>query len=308
VTRSASDLTASDTARAATRELAVDRLPARGPAIEVVLLEDVSFGEGTVQGARQPHRHDYHELIWTRCGEGQHLIDGEVSVVRPRTMTIIGRGQVHVFERGSGLYGAVLRFGDELLHGERLAGANPAWVLGRRASRTVEAPPADVPRLEAMIEMLAAESRRPADGYSLDLELHLVSVILLLVERWHDASRTGRREADDAEDQLYRRFVDVLERDYARHHDVGHYADALRVPPAALSRALARVTGQGTKELVSDRLMVEAARLLRFTDLTVGEIAFRLGFTDQMYFSRAFRRHFGDAPTAYRDRARGHEG
>ncbi len=306
--RSASDATASDAAKSAApspRELAVDRLPPGGPAIEVVLLSDASFGEGTEEGPRQPHRHDYHELIWTRCGEGRHLIDGEESLVRPRTVTLIGRGQVHVFEHASGLYGAVIRFGDELLHGERLAGANPAWLLGRRASRTVELPPADVPRLEAVVEMLAAESRRPADGCSLDLELHLVSVILLLIERWYDAARTGRREADDAEEQLYRRFVDVLERDYARHHDVGHYADALRVPPAALSRALARVTGQGTKELVSDRLMIEAARLLRFTDLTVGEIAYRIGFADQMYFSRAFRRHYGEAPTVYRERARG---
>jgi AraC family transcriptional regulator, transcriptional activator of pobA len=298
VTRSASDVSV-----ATGRELAVDRLPEGGPAIEVRLVEDASFGAATIEGPREPHRHDYHELIWTRRGEGEHLIDGEVSLVRPRTVTIIGRGQVHVFERATGLYGAVVRFGDELLHGERLVRA--AWLLGRRSSRTVELPPADVPRLEALIEMLAAESRRPPDGCSLDLEAHLVSVILLLIERWYDASRTGRREADDAEEQLYRRFVDVLERDYARHHDVRHYADALRVPPAALSRALAQVTGQGTKELVTDRIMTEAARLLRYSDLTVGEVAYRVGFADQMYFSRAFRRHSGASPSAYRERARG---
>ena len=49
--------------------------------------------------------------------------------------------------------------------------------------------------------------------------------------------------------------------------------------------------------------MLEAARLLRFTDLTVGEVAFRAGFGDQLYFSRAFKRHRGEAPMAYRERA-----
>jgi AraC family transcriptional activator of pobA len=85
-----------------------------------------------------------------------------------------------------------------------------------------------------------------------------------------------------------------------------HYADALRVPQALLSRALAHVTGRGTKELVTDRRMLEALRLLRFTDMTVGEVAYRAGFDDQLYFSRAFRRQRGESPTAYRERVRGH--
>src|SRR5205085_2263179 len=84
--------------------------------------------------------------------------------------------------------------------------------------------------------------------------------LLLWLERWYDASRTQQRDADDADLQLYRRFLAVLERDFARHHDAGHYADALRVPPAVLSRALSSVTGRGTKELVTDRVMLEAAR------------------------------------------------
>ena len=62
--------------------------------------------------------------------------------------------------------------------------------------------------------------------------------MLLWVERWYDAVRTERRAADDAEVQLHRRFAALLERDFRAHHDAAHYADALAVPPAALSRAL----------------------------------------------------------------------
>ena len=51
--------------------------------------------------------------------------------------------------------------------------------------------------------------------------------------------------------------------------------------------------------------MLEAARLLRFTNLTVGEVAFRAGYDDQLYFSRAFKRHYGEPPMAYRERLRG---
>ena len=102
--------------------------------------------------------------------------------------------------------------------------------------------------------------------------------MLLWVERWYDAARTQQRDADDADVRLYRRFVEVLERDFARHHDVGHYADELRGPAGgAVARALAGHRAAATKELVTDRVMLEAARLLRFTDLSVGEVAFRVG-------------------------------
>jgi len=51
--------------------------------------------------------------------------------------------------------------------------------------------------------------------------------------------------------------------------------------------------------------MLEAARLLRFTDLTIGEVAHRAGFADPLYFSRAFKRHAGEPPMAYRASTRG---
>jgi AraC family transcriptional activator of pobA len=287
------------------RELAVDRIPEAGASLEVVQVEDGSFGADSARGPRPPHRHDYHELIWTRSGTGHHLIDGEVVAVEPNAVTLIGRGQVHVFERARGLYGAVVRFGDELLHGDPHARADPGWLLASRGVRTIAVPPGDVPRLEATIDALAAETRRPADSRSIDLQRHFLTALLLWVERWYEATRTQQRDADDAELQLYRRFVEVLERDFARHHHAGHYADELRVPQSVLSRALTKVTGRGTKELVTDRRMLEAARLLRFTDLTVGEVAYRAGFSDQLYFSRAFKRHHGEAPMTYRERLRG---
>ena len=288
-----------------TRDLAVDRLPQAGASLEVLLLEDASFGADSDCGPRRPHRHDYHELIWTRRGRGHHLLDGEVSAVEPGTVTLIGRGQVHVFERASGLYGAVVRFGDEMLHGDAASGANPWWLLAGRSVRRVPVPPGEAERLEATIGALAAETRRPPDSRSVDVERHLLAALLLWMERWYEATRTEQRDRDDAELQLYRRFADVLERDFARHADARHYADELRVPPASLSRALADVTGRATKELITDRRMLEAARLLRFTDLSVGEVAFRAGYSDQLYFSRAFKRHHGEAPMAYRERLRG---
>ena len=284
-------------------DLTVDRLPDPATALEVVLLRAATFGEDA-SGAREPHRHDYHELIWAREGAGVHLIDGRPSEVREHTITLIGRGQVHVFQRASGLTGGVVRFREEMLHEGGGGRASPAWLLHAGGERIVEVPASEADRVQAAVEALAAETRRPLDARSADLQRHLLSALLLWTERFYDAARTQTRDVDDAALELYRRFAAVLERDFARHHDARHYADELAVPPAALSRSLAQVTGRTTKEHVTDRVMVEAARLLTFTDLGVQEVAFRVGFDDPLYFSRAFKRRFTLSPQAFRRRGR----
>jgi AraC family transcriptional regulator, transcriptional activator of pobA len=281
-------------------ELALDRL-APGAAIDLVRLEGSGFGGPAM---RDPHRHDYHELIWVASGSGEHSIDGRSVPVQPGTVTVIGRGQVHVFRIAADLHGAVLRFRDELLEGGA-ARIVPGWLLDGGGGRTIPVPAGEVGRLEGVLDAVAAELRRPPDAVSADVERHCISVLLLWLERWYDGSRTERRDADDAEVQLQRRFAQRLEADFASHHEASWYADALAVPPAALSRALSEVTGRSTKELILDRVMLEAARLLRYTDQTVGEIAHRVGYADPLYFSRAFKRRFGEAPQAYRDRVRG---
>jgi AraC family transcriptional regulator, transcriptional activator of pobA len=286
----------------------IDRLPDPLAPIEVRRYEGVAFGTAAERGPREPHRHDYHELIWTRSGEGTHLIDGRPFSVAAGTLTLIGRGQVHVFEHARDFHGAVVRFGEQLLHAGPSTRAHPGWLLSARGERVVEVPASDAPRLEAAIATLAAESRRPPDACSIDVQRHLLSVLLLWVERWYDERRIEDPDPDDAAVRLQRRFMQLLERDFARHHDAGHYADALAVPPATLSRALSEVTGKGTKELVTDRVMLEGARLLGFTDMSVNEVAFATGFDDQLYFSRAFKRHQGVPPSVYRARVRGDRG
>ena len=281
--------------------LELDRLPDPAAPLDVRTLDAMQIAPG---GSRRPHRHDYHELVWIREGAGRQCIDGEPFAVQPSSVTIIGRGQVHVFAEAAAVRGVAIRFGEELLAGDEGRDA-AAWLLAAPSGRPIGVPRGEVPHLEAVIAALAAEATRPVDPTSVQLQRHLLATVLLWLERWYDASRTERRPADDDDVELHRRFTRLLEAEYASHHDAGWYADRLRVPPATLSRALARATGRGTKEHVSDRVMLEAQRLLRFADLTVGEVAARVGFVDPLYFSRAFKRHAGESPLAYRGRVRG---
>jgi mannose-6-phosphate isomerase-like protein (cupin superfamily) len=137
--------------------LAVDTM-AGGAAVEVRLIDGFRVGEGPI---RAPHRHDYHELMWVREGEGEQLIDGEPLAIEPGTVTVIARGQVHQFRHATGLGGALVRITDVALAGEG-AGRIPAgWLLGGRGGRTIAVPPGERDRFEAVLRALHAETRRP---------------------------------------------------------------------------------------------------------------------------------------------------
>jgi len=92
----------------------------------------------------------------------------------------------------------------------------------------------------------------------------------------------------------------VLEQDSAAQHAVGNYARRLRTSETALRRACQRVAGQSPNAMLHARLLVEAERLLRYTGLSVGQIAYQLGFRDPAYFSRFFSHRSGLSPSAYR--------
>ena len=273
-------------------ELAVDDLRAEPHALEVIELHLQSLGDGEL---RAPHRHAYHELIWVREGHGRHLIDGEPVEFGPRTLTLIAKGQVHQFQRAVDVTAIVARFEDDWLTSAR------RWLFSGRACTALSVPEEDAARFDALLDLLRVEVERPMGPESAELRSHLLSAVLLWAQRW----REGQLEqggATGADVQVYQRFEELLERDFMACHDVGHYAAEMGMTTGTLSRLLTKLTGQTAKQVILDRVILEAVRLLRFSDLSIKEIAARLGFSDQFAFSKAFKRQRGEAPLDFRSR------
>ncbi|MFI1030435.1 helix-turn-helix transcriptional regulator [Streptomyces sp. NPDC020951] len=255
-------------------------------------------------GCRLEQRQDFHTLYWIRSGAGRQVIDGTPLEVGSSTLTLVGRGQVYRYDDMSDVDGAVIGFGDDLLYEGPATQVNPVWLVGRYGTQSVSVPVEDAPRMDLLIDILTAEAERPHDASSVEVQRHLLLTLLLLVQRHYDDARAEGAMSDDGDARLHRRFVALLERDFAHHHDVDHYAEALGVPAPLLARALSSSTGHPTKALITDRAMLEASRLLRFTDLQIGVIASRVGLRNQFYFSRAFKQRYGESPQAYRTRVR----
>lgn len=104
-----------------------------------------------------------------------------------------------------------------------------------------------------------------------------------------------------AEDlRIFMKFCDLVEAHFREHLTLTDYAKQIGVTESRLNDICRRMANQASKELVHDRLVQEARRLLRFSAIPVSEIGYQLGYTDPAYFSRFFTRQAGMPPSEFR--------
>jgi AraC family transcriptional activator of pobA len=96
------------------------------------------------------------------------------------------------------------------------------------------------------------------------------------------------------------RFQDLVEREFRRWHRVDEYAARLRVSPGHLSVLCKSHLGHSASGEIHRRLLIEARRLLLYTDKPAFAVARELGFADPAYFGRFFKREQRQTPRAYR--------
>ena len=111
-------------------------------------------------------------------------------------------------------------------------------------------------------------------------------------------STEGRHHPSDLD--LYSRFKLLLENNYTEKQSVDFYAQELAVSARTLSNTLKMLTGKTCVQLLQDRTLLEAKRLLLYTDKSCKEIAFELNFKDTSYFTRFFTRLEGSTPSAFK--------
>lgn len=99
---------------------------------------------------------------------------------------------------------------------------------------------------------------------------------------------------------LIREFNFLVEKHFKTTHNVSGYAELLFKSPKTLSNVFAKLGNKSPLQYIQDRIMLEARRLLRYSDSSVKEIAYELGYEDLQAFSRFFKKNEGIAPSEFK--------
>jgi AraC-like DNA-binding protein len=111
-------------------------------------------------------------------------------------------------------------------------------------------------------------------------------------------------EYESGSNQLIRDFKKLIRISYKRAHKVQHYASELSVSSDYLNRYVKEKTGKSAKDYIQDKLMIEAKRLLLFSEMSSKELAYELGFEEPSHFNSFFKKHSGQSPIAFRKTVR----
>jgi AraC family transcriptional regulator, 4-hydroxyphenylacetate 3-monooxygenase operon regulatory protein len=150
-------------------------------------------------------------------------------------------------------------------------------------------------------ELLQKEVDSDSKGHSALLlalgQCAFIHLSRLLLAREPVAAQRHERSEDL---RLFLSFCDLVEAHFRDHLTLSEYAGRLSVTEARLNDICRRMANLSSKEVVHERLVQEARRLLRFSAVPISEISYQLGFADPAYFSRFFTKRTGTPPSQYR--------
>lgn len=132
------------------------------------------------------------------------------------------------------------------------------------------------------------------------LRTYLKQLLIKSTRLWKKQHLNSMIMQQNSDLEFFRRFTLLVEKYYKEKHSVADYADLLLMAAKTLTHKFKRLNLPQPNEVIKNRLMLEAKRLLVHTTLSAKEIAYDLGYEDPAYFSRLFQVKTGESPSGFR--------
>lgn len=233
-----------------------------------------------------PQRPSFYVFVLMRSSSGSHTVDFTEIAARPGRLIQIRPGQVQVWNVQDD-------FSATVVVSQPVTSFASAWFPGN--SPYCDLDPSSATTAESLIDVLRhQQSRFNGDRATARL---MNAVFQALVALFDQAQGDGY---DPNLSEVYVAYRTAIETDLTHRHDVIDYARSLGYSARTITRACERATGQTAKQILTDRLVLEAKRMLAHTDAPAASISTQLGFSEPTNFTKFFQRNAGLTPSAFR--------
>lgn len=226
-------------------------------------------------------------FLWFTKGQGRITVAGVTRGYTAHNAIFIPPGVMHGFEVGPQVFGTAVFFGRD---NTVTLPDTPQHLRIREVHAQQE--------VNVVLDMIQREmdSDTPAHDRA---TRHYLGLLGVWLER--QVVRAAPDVAPpDAARRLVARYTQLMEREFRSGAGVGELAAMLGVTPTHLTRCCRETCGRSALDLLQDRRIFEARRLLVETETPIGQIGGALGFASAAYFTRAFQNLTGLSPSAFR--------
>lgn len=249
-----------------------------------------------------PHRTGFYHILWFQKGSPTHLVDFNPVKIKPNTILFLNKDTVQRFDENGNFDGKAILFTDsffckteadtKFLRSSILF--NDLFSVSQLQLQKTSTIFAD------LFQQMETELTNSKDNYQADILQNLLHNLLLHSDR--ERRKQNFTEVKKGADLDYvMLFKDLLEEQFTKQKMVSNYAGQLRVTEKRLNQATSKVLDKSPKQMIDDRIMLEAKRLLAHTNESVKEIGFGLGFDEPTNFIKYFRKHHNSTPVEFRE-------
>lgn len=246
----------------------------------------------------EPHRHDFYLLAFFTAGSGTHEVDFDKFIVQAGSIFVLQPGQMHHWSLSEDIEGYVVFYSREMYNlyfGQKDIDSFPFYYSVNAKSEILLTDQESV-ALQPLFKMMLTES--------LDNKIWKQDKILNLLDIIHIELARKYSETFDVEAHSYntkvKQFGQLLETNFTHQKTASFYADALNISLKHLNRICNEMLKKTTTQVITDRIILEAKRMLMNKDLTINEVATKLGYDDYSYFVRLFKKTTTMTPKAFR--------
>lgn len=250
---------------------------------------------------QQYHQHDFYAISWIESGQLLQKLDGKMYTLNKGDIFIACPGQVHENDFGhiahqvkGGAFLFTTEFLQQLKHNTAIS--EVTFLDNTFSNPHLSLPDEERESFSSIVQVLFREMDKGLPN--LAMVKSLLSAVLLSIQQTIDTSITRTNSARHME--VYKNFKRLLELHFKENRMPGFYSELLYLSERHLNRLLKETTSKTAAEMIRGRSMLEARRLLCFTEMRISEIAWSLGYQDQSYFTKLFKKETGQTPQAYR--------
>lgn len=248
----------------------------------------------------KPHREGHYQVMLATQGELALTIDfNRVAVVAPAVL-LIAPGQVHQVLTATGVQGWAIGFDPSLIDGAF------QQVLARlfRDSVVIRPPLFLLEQSSSLLQVLEEVQSGPSDAYTGRTLQTLLMALLSLLAGQLTNTAVQMKAPERRAVMIEQTFHQLLQQHYQAWKQPAQYADALAITVSHLNDVIKTITGLSPSTLIQERSILEAKRLLYYTQLSVKEIGYEVGYQEPVYFNKLFRKRTGQTPLAFRQQVR----
>jgi AraC family transcriptional activator of pobA len=246
------------------------------------------------------HKHTFYHLVLFTEGSGRHTIDFTSFPVKPFHIYFMVPGQVHSWAFEGKADGYIINFSAAFFQSLLL---KPDYLeqfpffSGSVADAVIDLPAALHLKVLELFEELVQESET-APRLALDMVRALMLQLFILVGRLSFEKLPVQVSAYNY--TLLKNFQQLIEKNFSTLKLPKLYAELLYITPNHLNALCNNILGISAGEVIRRRITLEAQRLLINKELTISEIAYRLNFADNSYFTKFFKKQTGLTPEEFR--------